>query len=149
MDTFIGVFDLTENQIANMSTISVVPFKGGSYNMDTKRYVAVSETEPTQQQKESLASAINSLSETLDRTVYEAGFNVDLMTKRIGDVIDDLREIALLPYLGGVQSSAKAKNWVKLKNLINGLVQANIATSNEAALIKGVILEQGINIDSY
>lgn len=79
----------------------------------------------------------------------ENSFNVDVMTTRITEEIDDARELALLPYLGGIQSAAKAKNWAKLKALVNGLGVAQIATAQEVTDITAVIAEQGIVLGDY
>lgn len=149
MDTLIGTFNLTENQIANLGTLNVSPFKGGKYDHDTGNYIAVSEIEPTQAEKDALASAINALPETLDASVYEARFNVDLMTARLGEEFTGVDAVALAPYLGAIQSYGKARNFVGMKEFINGLVALGNATQAQGVTMKSVVLEQGINLDNY
>lgn len=147
MDILIGQFQLTRTQQDNFITLNVSPFKGVFY--DGTNVYGVSDTQPTQGEIDTLSSAITALPTTDSAQVSEAKFNVDLMTTRIAEEIDDARELALLPYLGGIQSAAKAKNWTKLKNLINGLETATIATSDEATAIRDVIAEQGIILGNY
>src|SRR5574343_447322 len=102
MDTYIGNFTLTENKKKNLAYVSISPFKGVSIWENGDLY-AVSEFEPTAEQIQTLANTINSIPETLNPLVYEESFDIDLMTKRISEVIDDSRELDLAPYLGAIQ----------------------------------------------
>lgn len=76
-------------------------------------------------------------------------FNVDRMTAGIGEVVTPLEAVDLAPYLGALQSYCKAKNFKGAKDFIIALVSLKKATPEQASKIKAVILEQGIDLDTF
>lgn len=76
-------------------------------------------------------------------------FNLDKMTHDMGVKFKGVDAVALAPYVGAVQSYAKARNFKDLKSFVAGLVSLGKATQEQADNIYGVFMDQGIDLGSY
>lgn len=147
MDTLIGSFDLTPNQVANFIIIDPSPFKGFMYM--NGQITAVSIDTPSEADIKTLADKISALPETLDKKVYESRFDIEKMTARFGDAFSGITAINLAPYLEAFRSYARGRNFKGMKDFRDGLVALGKCTTQDAYAITSVILEQGIDLNSY
>lgn len=149
MDTLIGKVVLTANQRLRIYEIGVPVFKGYIYNHDTHDLVGVSESNPSAQDISDALSSATALADSKPIKAIEAEFDVDKMTAGLGLKFTGIDAINLAPYLGVVQSYAKAKNFKDLKTFVGGLLALGKATQQQFDDIHSVISEQGIVLESY
>ena len=147
MDTVIGSFDLSPNQIANFITIDSAPFNGFTYM--NGQIIAVSVHTPSDEELKTLADKISALPETLDKKVYESRFDIEKMTARFGDAFSGITAINLAPYLEAFRSYGRGRNFKGMKDFRDGLVALGKCTTQDAYAITSVISEQNIDLNSY
>lgn len=151
MDTLIGNFNLTENQVENMVTLAVTPFKGFSFHSSDGSVIGVSDTSPSQQQVSDAVSAVNSLPDILDKKALESKFDIDMMLGAMGLTFTGLDAVSLAPYLSAIQNAASVpfRNFKLIKDFIGGLVATSKATQQQADSLYQIFLQQGIDLASY
>lgn len=81
--------------------------------------------------------------------IKEGNFDIELMTFRLGQEFTGSNAIALAPYLQAFRSLAQAKNFAGMKAFAQGMILDGKGTQQDAAKIREIILEQGINLDNY
>ena len=151
MDTPIGKFVLTENQQANFQTLNVPPFKGVCYK-EGGDLVAVSDAEPTNEQKQQLTNAINALPDVLDISVVEGRFIPQLFagTLSVMFTIDEVVELrSSFGILQGYAEFHTHDAFVKMKQYLDKLEIAGDLTANQKARIYTACQNQGINLNNY
>jgi len=86
--------------------------------------------------------------EIIDKHKPKIKFNAILARKRMGELFPTERIIALSAFAFTIQSFLETENWVKLKELFNGLVQNGLAMASDYQIMDGILKEQGVNLDS-
>lgn len=147
MDTLIGQFTLTENQVANFVTIDPSPFKGFKYQ--DGQIVAVSNTQPLQQDIDDLKNKIDGLSDNLSQVVLENKFDInefliDLENAMGESVVDDLAS-----HVRRFERYGQRKDFGKIKRLGERLVQKGDMTQKQFNGMSALFLSKGIDLGNY
>ena len=71
-------------------------------------------------------------------------FNADLAIHRQSEVFPIERMIALSPYAYTINEFIKKENWTKLREFIEGLINATVATQQDKDNLALILSEQGI-----
>lgn len=147
MDTLIGKFQLTDNQIANISTLNVSPFKGVSYKHNGGEVVAVSELEPTKDEIEALSVAISSLPEDIDKKVAQQRFNGDRAKRQFYETLG-ASIASLAPFWGVLSDMITFRNFEGIKAYADGLLSAGILKVEQYDAINEIFKSQNLDLDN-
>ena len=150
MDTSIGNFQLTENQVKNIGILDVSPFKGVSV-WENGDVIAVSDSIPSQSEVDALIEKINAAPDVLDKKILEQKFDINLMLGAMGLAFTGVDAVQLAPYLSAIQNYASApfRNFKGIKDFIAGLVAMGKANQSQANSLYAIFAEQGINLGAY
>jgi len=74
------------------------------------------------------------------------GFDVDKFVARLGDILPTLSNFNLRFELAPIEAYANAQNWTGLNWYFTQLVNGGVATQDDFDKLKGVLLEQGIQL---
>lgn len=147
MDTLIGTYSLTDNQIANLSTIVISQFKGLSYQHDSGNVIAVSENIPTQIQIDLLSNSILSLPDVLDKKIAQQIFNGDAAKKQLYQTLGaSIGQLA--PYWGVLSDMITFKNFDGIKLYSDGLITAGVLSSGQYQAINSIFKSQNVDLDN-
>lgn len=142
MITTIGTFSLTSSQVANMSDLTITPFK--CLTIDGSGQVeAESEDTPTQGQIDALVALIEALPTQISDIQAANRFNV-LKCKQDLYIAFAANLTLLTTWAGLIGNMAEAKSFAQLKALA-----ASVLTGQDLTDFKGVFLAQDINLDNY
>ena len=78
-----------------------------------------------------------------------AVFSYGTLLTSINQKFTGAKAIQLAPYLGAMQGYCDANNWVGLKAFADGLIVAEIMTTDDYNLLNTAMKEQGVDLDSY
>lgn len=146
MDTLLGTLQLTEIQKQNMAFLSnPAPFKGFSIWSDG-RVIGVSDTEPTEEEKQNAVIALQGLSTEPCQELLASQFSFHVLMGRLNQTMAPASIVKLAPYTGALQSFCDWKNWVGIGAFLNSLIDAEIATVEEISQVVDAFEEQGISL---
>lgn len=94
-------------------------------------------------------SLVRKAQPVIDKMEAEQNFSYHVLMGELNQTMDPMSILKLGPYTGVLQSMIDWKNWPGIKTFLGGMVQANIATAEEVALIKAAFAKQNIEIDTY
>jgi hypothetical protein len=75
-------------------------------------------------------------------------FDAELVINRQSQVFPIDRIIALAPFTYTINEMIRHENWTKLKQMILGLIQGNMATQEDYEMLNGILKEQNIDLDN-
>jgi len=84
--------------------------------------------------------------ELIEKHKPKIRFDALLARKRMGELFPTGRIIALSTFAFTIQSFLETENWIKLKELFNGLLQANLAIQSDYQIMDGILKEQNIDL---
>jgi hypothetical protein len=151
MDTNLGLIELTEKQISNLSSLKTENIKGFAYWHDKKEVVVVSDTAVD---VEALRTAVASLPDSYSYDHFKAAFNYKLFSGMLNNVLS-LESIAKLSnYMRTLEGYCEWKNFLpsdlgnekNAQSFVNYLESEGIATALEAGAIRAAFQYQGITI---
>jgi len=87
--------------------------------------------------------------EIIDKHKPKIPFNAkEAIGKQAKDFTVD-RIIALAPFTYTINTMIEFENWIQLKELLNGLMQAGYATNGDYNKLNKILKEQNIDLDNY
>jgi len=85
--------------------------------------------------------------EIIDKHKPKIPFNADKAIAREAQVFTIDRIIALAPFTYTINEMIRYENWTQLKQMIGGLIQANVATLSDYTTFNNILKEQNVDLD--
>jgi hypothetical protein len=148
MDTKIGKFNLTKNQILNLPIVSSAPFKGFSYWHDSGTMIGVSEAKPTQTDIDSATVAINALPDVIDKKILRGMFNVDFAKQEFYADFSSKLTPGIRAAWGVLSDMLIFKNFEGIKAYRDALLADGTLTPEDVTHINKIFTDQGIDLDN-
>jgi len=86
--------------------------------------------------------------EIIEKHKPKPQFNPDLAIAREAQVFPIERIIALAPFTYTINEMIRYENWVQLRQMIFGLIQAGLATNVDYEMFNNILKEQGVDLDN-
>jgi hypothetical protein len=85
--------------------------------------------------------------EIIDKHTPKIPFNADKAIAREAQVFSMDRIIALAPFTYTINEMIRYENWLQLKQMIGGLIQADVATQDDYDKFNSILKEQNVDLD--
>lgn len=153
MDTNLGQVSLTETQIENMASVPPPsPFKGFCVWPD--KVVAVSDTEPTEQQKADAVAWLEALPTAPCYVLCKGRFSYTLFSGMLNNTLSFASIAKLGNHMRTLEGYCQWKNFIEsdlgnpknAKSFVDYLESSEAATEAEANAIRAAFAAQGIDI---
>jgi len=85
--------------------------------------------------------------EIIDKHAYKEPFDADKAIAREAQVFTIDRIIALAPFTYTINELIKYENWIQLKQMIGGLIQGGMATTDDYVTFNNILKEQNVDLE--
>lgn len=146
VDTTLNGVTLTEQQISQSNALKSEVVKGFAAWSD--KVVVVSTRGLTALEIQTLRTELAALPNTYAPADLKAKFDTIVMRKRLFEILPTLSNFNLRLEVGAMEAFGESKNFLGMKQYLQMLVGAGVASADDLVKIKAVIVEQGIDLDS-
>lgn len=99
--------------------------------------------QPNESQIETIVGDYNTQQKAIDE------FDANIAVGRINEVFTGATAVALMPYLSTIQNLMVWKNFPELKIRLEDMRVAQVISDQSILLLKSILAEQGIDIDTF
>lgn len=85
----------------------------------------------------------------IDKAEAERQFSTVVMRKRLFEILPTLSSISLRLEVGAMEAFGESRNFSGMKQYLEMIVSAGVATADDYSKIKAVIFEQNVDLDDY